>query len=402
MFASLLAMAVALAMPELFPNSSAAAADAKPPFGENVQFRGSLNNSRIQFERRHKGRVAFMGGSITEMNGYRPMVCDLLRKRFPGTTFKFTDAGIASTCSTTGAFRLATDVLDGEPVDLFFVEFAVNDDQDAAHTRTECIRGLEGIIRHARQVNPNMDIIITYFVNEGMLKTLHSGQIPLTIEAHQAVARHYALASINLAKEVAEEITAGTLTWQQYGGVHPVAFGNALCARMIDELFSRAWNGPLAKEATSTAPPNPAHPLDPYNYGSGHFLDPQEARVQRGWILTVPDWPHLPGSKRSRFISFPMLCATEPGAELSLKFTGTAVGAYIIAGPDAGIVEATVDGEAVQTVNLYHHFSANLHYPRTVMFGAEFNPGEHTLTLRMSNETRTAGHAMRIMQFVVN
>ena len=40
---------------------------------------------------------------------------------------------IASTCSTTGAFRLRDDVLIKGPVDLFFIEFAVNDDQDAGH-----------------------------------------------------------------------------------------------------------------------------------------------------------------------------------------------------------------------------------------------------------------------------
>ena len=75
------------------------------PFGENVVLRGSLNNSRIKFETEKKGTVAFMGGSITQMNGYRPMVCELLKKRFPDTAFKFIDAGIASTCSTTGPGR---------------------------------------------------------------------------------------------------------------------------------------------------------------------------------------------------------------------------------------------------------------------------------------------------------
>jgi GDSL-like Lipase/Acylhydrolase family len=151
------------------------ASDAPPLFGDNVQFRGSLTNSRIRFERDKKGTVAFIGGSITEMNGYRPMVCEILKKRFPATDFKFVDAGIGSTCSTTGAFRMTTDVFAQGPVDLFFVEFAVNDDQDAAHTRTECIRGLEGIIRHARQINPNIDIVVTFFVNEGMLATLQAG-----------------------------------------------------------------------------------------------------------------------------------------------------------------------------------------------------------------------------------
>jgi lysophospholipase L1-like esterase len=381
--------------------SALAAADVRPPFGENVQLRGTFNNSRIQFERQKKGHVAFMGGSITEMNGFRPMVCDLLQKRFPETKFTFTDAGIASTCSTTGAFRLATDVLGDGPVDLFFVEFAVNDDQDAAHTRTECIRGLEGIIRHAREHNPNIDIVVIYFVNEGMLKTLQSGSTSLTIEAHESVARHYNLPAINLAREVAEEITAGTLTWQQYGGVHPAPFGNAICAKMIDELLSRAWDKPLPKKAAPMAHQRP-EPLDRFNYGAGRFIDPKEAEIKQGWTLGVPDWKQLAGSKRSRFTSIPMLSATAAGSEATLQFEGSAIGAYVVAGQDAGIVQATIDDGPSQSVNLYHNFSSGLHYPRTVMFGTELNPGSHRLNLRISGETRSAGHAMRIIQFVAN
>jgi hypothetical protein len=53
----------------------------------NIQFRGNIDNSRIQFLKNKKGNVAFMGGSITEMNGYRPMVADQLKKRFPETNF---------------------------------------------------------------------------------------------------------------------------------------------------------------------------------------------------------------------------------------------------------------------------------------------------------------------------
>jgi lysophospholipase L1-like esterase len=135
--------------------------DGKSP---NVHPRGALNNSRLQFEGQKVGHVAFLGGSITEMNGYRPLVCDFLRRRFPQTLFTFTNAGIASTCSTTGAFRLASDVLAQGSVDLLFIEFAVNDDQDAHHTRRECIRGMEGIVRHVLAHNPNADIVGTYWL----------------------------------------------------------------------------------------------------------------------------------------------------------------------------------------------------------------------------------------------
>jgi len=375
--------------------------DSPKPFGDNVTLRGTLNNSRLQFERVRKGNVAFMGGSITEMDGYRPMVCDLLKKRFPDTEFTFTNAGIASTCSTTGAFRLATDVLAHGPIDLFFLEFAVNDDQDAHHTREECIRGVEGILRHAWAANPNMDVVITFFVNEGMLKQLQANEVPLTIEAHGAVANSYGISTINLAKEVAEEITARKMTWHEYGGVHPAPFGNAICARMIDELFARAWSQPLPVDATlstHTLPP----PIDSLSYTNGRFIDPKQAKVKQGWTYGVPDWSNLPGGKRPRFTSIPMLSATDAGAEVTLDFSGTAVGAYVVAGPDAGIVEASIDGGAFHPINLYHSFSAGLHYPRTVMFAAELTSGQHVLDLRVSSDTKSNGHAARVIEFVAN
>ena len=373
-----------------------------PPFGDNVQLRWHLENSRSNFKTLKKGTVAFMGGSITQMDGYRPMVCDLLKKRFPETAFKFIDAGIASTCSTTGAMRLQADVLDGGPVDLFFVEFAVNDDQDAAHTRAECIRGLEGIIRHAKRQNPNIDIVVTFFVNEGMLKTLQEGHTPLTIETHEAVAEHYGVSTINLAKEVAQEITAAKLTWKQYGGVHPAPFGNAICTKMIEELLNRSAANPLVKDLAITTLPMPSKPLDEMNYEHGRFIDLKEAKIVGGWTLGIPDWKSLPGGKRAQFTTIPILSATEPGAEATVQFEGTAVGAYILAGPDAGIAEASIDGGPFQSVDLFHRFSKGLHYPRTVLLGAELSPGAHTLTLRISKETKSGGHAMRIMHFVAN
>ncbi len=377
--------------------SCASAKERSRDFGDNVQERGNFNNSRLTFIGTKKGTVAFIGGSITEMNGYRPMVCQILKRRFAETEFKFIDAGIASTCSTTGAFRLASDV---GPVDLLFIEFAVNDDQDAHHTREECIRGMEGIIRHARRLNPNVDIVVTFFVNEAMLRMLSDGKTPLTSEAHEAVASHYDVPTINLAKEIAGEINKGSLTWEQYGGVHPAPRGNSICASMIDDLFSRMWIHPAAGSAiTPCAMPDP---LDPLNYERGRFIDLAKAKVVSGWTLGVPDWAHLPGGKRDRFTSMPMLSATEPGAELTLDFDGSAVGAYVVAGPDAGQVRASVDGGPFGTVNLYHAFSAGLHYPRTVMFATDLKPGHHTLRLRTDSETQSAGHAARIMQFVAN
>lgn len=381
------------------PEESSSAAPAET-FGNNVQLRGRLDRARFRFQHDHKGAVAFMGGSITEIDGYRVMVGDSLKRRFPQTEFRMINAGIASTCSTTGAFRLQSDLFAAGPVDLLFVEFAVNDDQDAHHTREECIRGVEGIIRHARSLNPNVDIVVTYFVNPEMLELHRKGREPLPIEAHEAVAERYGISTIHVGREVAEEIAAGRLTWETYGGTHPAPAGHALCARMIDTLLDRAWaDAPAGRRPGPYAQPKP---IDPGSYAQGRMVSPARARSLHDWTFAVPDWQKLPGEKRARFRSIPMLCADTVGAEADFEFSGTTVGAYIVAGPDAGIVLASIDGGPERAIDLYHPFSGGLHYPRTVIFGTDLKPGRHRLRLKIAGETHSKGHAARIMQFTVN
>ncbi len=370
----------------------------------NIIRRGSYTNSQIKFEREKKGHVAFIGGSITEMNGYRPMVCEDLQKRYPDTKFTLTAAGISSTCSTTGAFRLKRDVLSKGPVDLFFIEFAVNDDQDAGHARRECIRGMEGIIRQCRQHNPSMDIVVTFFVNPGMLEMLQSGKTPVSMDSHSAVLEHYEVSTIHLAREAADRITAGTLTWKEYGGTHPRPPGNRIGADMIRTLLDDAWAKPLGKSAQLTIHPMPEASLDKGSYSNGHFQALETASTDSGWKVHQPDWKNIPGGKRARFTSIPLLCATEPGSETTINFNGQAIGAYVVAGPDAGIVEASIDGGAFNYVDLFHRFSKGLHYPRTVMFAADLPAGDHVLKLRISDAANrdSKGHAARIIQFAVN
>jgi lysophospholipase L1-like esterase len=387
----------------LAATSGSACCAAEPTGDASIHRRGPFANARLRFEQDKEGHVAYIGGSITEMNGYRPMVVEVLKRRFPETKFTFTDAGISSTCSTTGAFRLFNDVLSQGPVDLLFIEFAVNDDQDAGHARRECIRGMEGIVRHTREHNPNADIVVTYFVNPEMLATWQAGNVPLSVEAHDAVVEHYEVPTINLAKEVADRITAKTLTWEEFGGTHPKPHGNAIAATMIDRLMELSWNKPAAENA-SAEPHAMPEPLDPNSYSRGRLLPPAAASQLKGMIIETPAWKDLKGASRSRFTEKPLLCGDRPGSELVLEFEGTAVGAYVLAGPDAGIVETSVDGAPYKQTNLFHRFSAGLHYPRTVIFDADLAAGPHVLRLRIADAKHpdSSGHAMRVLNFVAN
>jgi lysophospholipase L1-like esterase len=367
----------------------------------NVILRGSYSNSQLQFKGGKTGRVAFMGGSITQMNGYRPMVAAHLQKLFPETKFEFINAGISSTCSTTGAFRLRSQVLEKGKVDLFFIEFAVNDDQDAGHAYRKCVRGMEGIIRQARRAQPKMDMIVTHFVNPGMLKDLQSGKMPVPMAAHEEVLKKYAISTIFLAREVADRITAGTLTWKKFGGTHPGPVGNAIAAEMIGKLLETDWSKPAAQAQKDH--PMPGKVIDQGSYFNGTFLSPAGS-ANPDWKWQVPNWKKIPGGFRGTFAGMSLLCVDQPERETSVKFKGGALGAYILAGPDAGAVEVSIDGGPWKRVDLYHRYSRGLHYPRTVMFAADLEPKEHTARLRMGKDSNPAskGSAARILQFTVN
>lgn len=375
----------------------------KPEPSTNVHLRNHFDNSWAAFAGKKKGTVAFIGGSITEMSGYRVMVEQNLRRRFPDTAFKFVNAGISSTCSTTGAHRLERDVLSAEP-DLLFVEFAVNDDQDASHAERECRRGMEGILRHARIVNPAMDIVVTHFVNPPMLELLKQNKTPVSSGAHETVASHYGVSTIDLAREVAERIEAGELTWATYGGTHPKPAGNRVAAEMIEQLLDAAWAGKSQAEKGKPNPHKLASVLDPASYSQGRLVAGNDAKFDKSWVWGVPEWATLPGGKRGRFTKLDMLCAEAVGANLTLDFDGQAVGLYVLAGPDAGRVEYSIDGGEFKTAELFHRHSKGLHYPRTVMLATGLKRGPHRLTLRVAKDShqQSEGTAVRILEFVTN
>ncbi|MDO4629301.1 MAG: SGNH/GDSL hydrolase family protein, partial [Planctomycetia bacterium] len=209
---------------------------------EWFELRDGLPNSAKKFTETGYGTVAFVGGSITEMNGWRNLVIEELQKRFPDTEFEFISAGISSTGSTPGAFRLTTDVFSdefthGKTVDLLFEEAAVNDYTNF-RTPTEMLRGMEGIIRHAKLMNPKIDVILMHFAEPDKCRDYRAGKTPEVITIHEKVADHYRIPSINLAKEVTDRIDAGEFTWENdFRDLHPAPFGHKLYHATICRLF---------------------------------------------------------------------------------------------------------------------------------------------------------------------
>lgn len=365
--------------------------------------RGDYRNSYQMFEKERVGTVAFLGGSITEMKGWRDMICEDLKQRFPYTKFTFIDAGIPSTGSTPGAFRLADDVLSKAKVDLLFVEAAVNDDTNGFNA-IEQVRGMEGIVRHALLSNPSMDIMMLHFIYDPFIPKLDGGQMPDVILNHERVANHYLIPSVNLATEIAARMREGEFTWEQFGGTHPKPLGHAYYAATINKVLDEMYASCVAAGTAVKPHVLPAVPLDGYSYINGKLVDIRQAHINKGWQL-VPSWtPRLIAETRPGFVDVPMLETDRPGAKLTLDFEGTAVGIFCVSGPAAGILEYSIDGAPFKKLDTFTAWSGGLYIPWVYMFDTELPKGKHRLMLRMSKDhhPQSKGTACQIRQFVVN
>ena len=364
--------------------------------------RGSLQNSFLKFERERSGRVAFLGGSITEMKGWKDEIEDDLKQRFPYTAFDFVEAGIGSTGTTPGAFRLPHDVLSQGKIDLLFVEAAVNDDTNH-FSPLEQVRGMEGEVRQALLNNPEMDIVMLHFIYDPFIPLLAKGKQPDVILNHERVANHYLIPSINLAQEISERMSAGEFTWEQFGGTHPLPFGHKFYAAAINHLFDSMWKG-IEMDAPLVPHELPTLPLDSFSYFGGDFIELEEAQLHKGWKL-VRNWhPDNAVEKRRGFVDVPMLEATQPGSELSLTFEGRAIGIFCTPGPSAAILEYCIDDGDYQELDTFTEWSKHLYIPWVYLFASELEPGKHRLTLRISEKKNPAslGHECQIRNFVVN
>ena len=369
---------------------------------QHCNVRGSLQNSFVKFEKERKARVAFLGGSITEMNGWRNSIKQTLAQRFPSTTFEWVEAGIGSTGTTPGSFRMQHDVLSKGKIDLLFVEAAVNDDTNH-FTAQEQIRGMEGEVRHALESNPEMDIVMLHFIYDPFIPMFAKRQQPDVILNHERVANHYLIPSINLAQEVAERMQDGQFTWEQFGGTHPAPFGHKFYAASIGQLFDTMWQG-ITPDAAIKPHEIPAEPLDIYSYYKGDFQNIQDARLNKGWKI-IENWhPDNKYEKRRGFVDVPMLEASRPGDQMTLTFEGKAIGIFCVSGPSAGILEYSIDGAPFKQLDTFTEWSAYLYIPWVYMFETELKETEHTLVVRMSGKKnpKSQGTECQIRNFVVN
>ncbi len=363
---------------------------------EYFELRDGLANCRATFEKSKRGRIAFLGGSITFNGGWRDELMRYFKMRFPETQFDFIAAGIPSVGSNGHAFRLQRDILKNGPVDLLFVEAAVNDGSNFPEHPEIMRRSMEGIVRQIRTINPMTDIVLMHFAMGPHLDDYTAGRVPVPIAEHEKAATHYGGTTLNITKEVADRIKAGEFTWRSgfNANVHPPPYGQRVYANSMTRMLDAAF----AMTATPKPHAIPEALVDARSYVNGRFGKLEDAVLGKGFSLD-PKWRPSSGGTRGGFVNVPALVASEPGSEFSYTFEGTAIGLFLAAGYDTCILQFSIDGGEFQKVDTMTRWSKNLHLPWPLMLADGLEPGRHMITIQTTGEAqnRTALHVIHIL-----
>ena len=178
-----------------------------PAVPEELRVRDGLPNLFAKLEAGGPVRIAYLGGSITAANGWRPKTLAWFKTQFPKADVIKINAAISGTGSDYGACRITGDVLARNP-DLVFMEHRVNGGGGFE------AKSVEGILRQIWKKNPHTDICLVYTVSAWMLKDLQASQTPRFGTIMETVANAYGIPSIDLGVEIARREKAGSLIFK--------------------------------------------------------------------------------------------------------------------------------------------------------------------------------------------
>jgi sialidase-1 len=297
-------------------------------------------------------------------------------------------------------FRLESDALNRGPIDLVFVEAAVNDHNYDGNPDSAiyALRGMEGVVRKLRIVNPMTDIVKMHFIHDIHLQTYQQGKVPYTIEQHERVADYYGCPSLNLSKEVSDRINAGEFTWDNdFCNLHPSPYGQRVYANSMTRMLDAAF----AQSTIPKAHNIPSKPLDAHSFFYGRYGRLQDAKLVKGFILDTCWKPKGTQEYRTGFANCPALVADNPGAELSYTFKGTAFGFFIAAGSDTGIIEFSIDHAPFKELDTWTSWSGSLHLPWVLMLAEDLTPGKHKVIVRTTNKAKERC-ALHIIHILIN
>jgi lysophospholipase L1-like esterase len=339
-------------------------------------------------------RIAYLGGSITAQEGWRPKSLAWIQQTYPKAKLTQINAAIGGTGSDLGVFRLKQDVLDQKP-DLLFVEFAVNDGGQSPANIWRC---MEGIVRQTWRALPECDICFVYTITDTLAPPMYEGKFPRAASAMEKLADRYGIPSIHMAMDVCRQAKNGTLLWKAQfpktdaekaamegkiafanDGVHPYPETGH---EMYLAAIVRSWQW-ILKTSREPGPHTLKAPVVEDNYEKAKLIPIDRAKLSAGFVKQDPAKDKIAKQFAKRMPL--MYRADKAGESITFKFKGTSAAIYDILAPDAGQVIVTLDDRKPVTISRFDSFTT---YPRLgrMTIGADLSDTVHTVKLEISPE----------------
>lgn len=341
---------------------------------------GDMTRMADVFQKAQNGEditVAYIGGSITEgynagtTEFYAKTCTDLLQGYFPDITVTGVNAGISGTPSLLGNLRLERDVLSADP-DIVFVEFAVNDGQEADYKNA-----YESLVRTLLTQEKDIAVVLLFTV-------LDSGY---TCQEHMSkIGANYDLPMISVHDSVYEEIEAGRMTWQDYSNdqSHPNAYGHKCITDFVDNYYQKVL--PVVAENVGEVSKELPDPVFSAKYMNMHYMD---SATMDGVELDGFEQYDTHGSFHNGW----MYRGTDGG---SMKFTvECSVLEMVFKANNSdkyGTADIYVDGEKVKSV--VSNMSDGWNNPVTTYLIDNDSSAEHTVEIRMEGGVTQAFFVM--------
>ncbi len=370
------------------PAAQASTPEYHPVKAEIVRPRAGLGNVQAKLNAGETVKIAYLGGSITAANGWRPKSREWFAKQYPNAKIEEIHAAIGGTGSDLGVFRLQRDALSHNP-DLLFVEFAVNDGGAAPE---QIWKAMEGIVRQTWRHNPKTDICFVYTFAVGQEKFLEQGECPRSASAMELLADHYGIPSVNFAKRIVELNQAGKLIYKQdtptaegvirfsQDGVHPLDEGH----QIYRDVLAEAWPAMTTEKqpVDHSAQLETAFIAD--NWEAAKMI-PIDATMLTGEWEALPENEGLGKSFGNRLGK--IWHSGTPGSRLTFRFQGSLLKIYDLVGPNGGQVIVSVDEKTLPKPSARFDSYCTYHRLATLNVAQGLNPQDvHTVTLEVHPE----------------
>ncbi len=359
----------------------AASVTHDPKVAEELRVRDGLPNVFTKLEAGGPVRIAYLGGSITAANGWRPKTLAWFKAQFPKADVIEINAAISGTGSDYGACRIAGDVLAQDP-DLVFMEHRVNGGGGFE------AKSVEGIVRQIWKKNPRIDICLVYTICQSMLKDLQAGRTPWFGPIMETVANAYGIPSIDLGVEIARREKEGSLVFKasepvagklvfSADGVHPGDAGHEVYRDVIAR--SMLAIKPVGKVQDHRLPA----PLEPACWETAALVPVSNAVLSAGWtpVDVGQDTVYREDFGRTHAMLRGAVKCNRTGETITVKWNGTTLGFSDI--PQGGVMEVEVTIDHAAPIIIKRPQTEKIHRYARFFYLPEQAPGEHTAVLRV-------------------